>query len=203
MGTEIQQHRYDAIMRRVGDLKGPGAKVAEILAELFPVVDLEQVPGELLILGGTHLGYGGTAIVAAGGQFPAVQLFNPINSGKIGTITRVIVSSDVNQTIRWSFQITELAGSVGSERIRDTRVPFQSRTSLRVRSEAKGAPTGASGQISVLARSPFVLEDPNGVAVLSPDIGFEIGGSSAASALFVTFYWRERIAESSELNLNG
>jgi len=56
--TELQQNRYDQLLRRVGDLKGPGSKVNDVLQELFPTIDVENVPGELLFLMGTHIGLG-------------------------------------------------------------------------------------------------------------------------------------------------
>ncbi len=48
MGQELQQNRYDQLIRRVGGIIGPGSKVVEALGELFPVIDVENVPGELL-----------------------------------------------------------------------------------------------------------------------------------------------------------
>ena len=38
--SQLQQSRYDQLLRRVGDLKGPGSKVNDVLHELFPMFDL-------------------------------------------------------------------------------------------------------------------------------------------------------------------
>ena len=58
-----------------------------------------------------------------------------------------------------------------------------------------------TNQSRVLANTVLFLEDENGVAVLAPGGGFEIGSAAGVNTLFYSFYWRERPAEPSELKL--
>ena len=200
MPSELQQNRYDQIVRRVGGIIGPGSKVAEALSELFPVVDVERVPGELLLLGQTSLCWGSFALTATGGNRPRIQLFNPAGSGKLGTCSKVVVSSSSAQIVRFATNNTALTTGVGTEVFRDRRLLGTSRPTLQIRTDATVALTDAHGQIEVRANTAEFLQDENSLAVLPPNSGFELGGITAATQLIVTFFWRERVAIESELN---
>lgn len=199
--TELQQSRYDSLMRRVGDLKGPGSKVNDVLEELFPVLDVEQVPGELLILAGTDLCVGAGSIAGAVGEVGRIQLFNPVGSGKIMTVTTVISSFTGNSTMRLGISVTPLTNGVGTETFRDTRRAGASQPTGQIRTVSSVAFANATWQFAVLANRPQFIHDPNGIVVLSE--GFGIDTSPADTVLFTlaTFMWRERLAEPSELNL--
>jgi len=119
--TELQQNRYDQLLRRVGDLKGPGSKVNDVLQELFPTIDVENVPGELLFLMGTRIGWGGASKAAAAGKKAAIQLFNPIGSGQLVTVSTVIVTGNNTQIISWGLSTSALATNTGVPRLRDSR----------------------------------------------------------------------------------
>jgi len=199
--TELQTNRYDALLRRVGDLKGPGSKVAEVLTELFPIFDVENLPSELYILGGTDICFGGGILTPAAGEFAGLQIFNPIGSSKILTVTSLVVASTANNTIRWGVSNNPLSNGIGTETFRDTRRTITARPSGQIRIESDAAFVGNTGQTRVLANDPFTLHDKNGLAVLLPGIGFDLGSQIAAAPVHFTFYWRERVAEPSELNL--
>lgn len=203
MTFEVQQTRWDRIIRRVSGSIGPGSRVSETLSELFPVIDIERVPGELLLLGGTRLGLAGFPVNAAAAVFPGSQISNPAESGTIITITRAIVSSNVNDVILWGTVHGLLATALpNSARLRDTRevFPTQAVGLLRI-DTALGAPVDSIGQVEVLADSPLILEGENSETVLAPGTQFTVGGSIADATLRATFYWRERPAEESELSL--
>jgi len=201
MGTELQQHRYDALMRRVGDLKGPGAKVGEVLEEVFPIVDLESPPAELYALGGTALGFGGTAVTAVAAEFSRAQVFNPLGSGKIITVTSALFSVPTTDGIRWGLVNAALLTGVGTEVQRDPRLGFTSAPVGEIRRNTTAAAAPATGQTVLLADTPFTLTDLNGLAVLPEGFGLEASPRTVNIALFATFFWRERVAEPSELNL--
>lgn len=202
MAGDLQQTRYDQVVRRVGGIIGPGAKVSEALAELFPVIDLENLPGELLLLGGTRLGFGGGQIGALAGESPRAQLFNPVGSGQLVTITRVIASFAAIGVTRWGLRNLAIETDVGSQLARDTRVTGGANTVADVRQGTDVALANATGQTRLLGNTPLTLDDPDGVAVLSPGNGFEIGTSTVNTAMNYCFYWRERLALASELSLN-
>lgn len=201
MTSEIQQTRYDQTIRRVGGIIGPGSKVAEALGELFPVIDVERVPGELLLLGGTRLCFGGITVTGSAGQFARMQLFNPAASGVIITVSSCVISATVTTTVRWTANAIALTTGVGVERFRDGRLAVTSLPTGQIRTDDTVAATDATGQARLSTGRTLTLEDENGVAILPPGTGFEVGSGSVASAQTATFYWRERPAEPAELNL--
>lgn len=198
--TELQQTRYDRLMRRVGGLLGPGSMVSEVLSEVFPVVDVERVPGELLFLQGTRIAYGGgqQALVAA--EFSKVQIFNPVDSGTLITVTRMVVQTDVTATIHWDIDGIALSNAVGNARVRDSRESTDQFSTGQIRTDTSVGSTTLTGITRILANVPFTLEDENGIAVLAPGTGFQVGHLTVNQSLRTTFYWRERQALDSELN---
>lgn len=199
MHNEVQQTRWDRLIRRVSGSIGPGSRVSETLSELFPVLDVESVPGELLALMGTRLSIGTSAIVGAAGESGRIQVFNPEGSANLITISRAYVTVSTTQTVRWAVSETELATSIGLQAFRDSRFLLPARPLGQIRRQSSAALTLAQGEITIPANDPFMLDDPNGVAVLAPGTGFEIGSTANATTIRVTFYWRERQAEESEL----
>ncbi len=199
--TELQQSRYDGLMRRVGDLKGPGSKVNDVLEELFPTIDVENVPGELLLLMGTRICWGGGALSAVAAEAGKYQLFNPAGSGKLVTITGVHFSAAAAVAARWGLNTVSFGAAVGTQTFRDGRNLTSGSPSALVRQLSIAALASGQNLTRILADTDFYLRDPNGVAVLSPGTGFEIGSSVVNVTTTGTFSWRERVAEPSELNL--
>lgn len=196
----IQQNRYDQLLRRVGDLKGGGSKLTEILGELFPMIDVENVPGELLRLMGTDICQGAGFRTAAAGEAPRVQLFNPFSSGKLVTLTTLIVSVDAVSDIRIATTIIPLTTGIGTETFRDRRQLITNRPSGQIRTDSTVALADANLRWHDETLSPVILTDPNGLAVLSPGSGYEVGTTTRGPGIAVSFIWRERVAEPSELS---
>jgi len=201
--NEIQQTRYDRLLRRVAGIIGPGSKVSEVLTELFPTIDVENVPAELLLLMGTRTAFGGGTITASSGQSPKMGLFNPLGSNTIVTITKVFFASPVVQTVRWGINTNELSGLLSTQVFQDTRNPLVQLPVARVSSESAAALANATGQGRILGNVFFQLINSNDLVILRPGIGFEIGCVTNQAQIFVTFYWRERAMESSELLGSG
>jgi len=201
MSTQIQQGRYDRTMRRVGDLKGPGSKVAEVLSEVFPVVDLERLPPELFALGGTVLAFGGASRAPAAAEFGRIQVFNPLGSGKILTVTSAVLGTTLDDGIVWGMVNGVLGTVVSTQRNRDQRLGFVTLPVGQIATDSTIGVAIATGQIAVLASDPLLLTDENGLAVLPPGFGFEISSISADITVRATFFWRERVMEPSEINL--
>lgn len=198
--SEIQQNRYDALLRRVADLKGPGSKVNDALTELFPTIDVEAVPGELLFLQGTKLGMVGVNVAAEVASIPKVQLFNPVGSGKVVTVTRIVMSAGTTQ-IYELFHGNVAIGTVSANNsVRDTRAGSGASTTTQLRTllDASGI---ATFYISLSpANVPHIIEDPNGVVILSPGFGVIAAPTGTNVSFFCSYLFRERLAESSELN---
>ena len=174
MTSEIQQTRYDHLLRRVAGIIGPGSKVSEVLTELFPTLDVENVPGELLFLSGWQLGFGGGSITPGGGFFQRFQVVNPVGSGKLVVVTNATLTCTANTAFRMNLTNTLFASSPGTETKRDTREGV-GQTTTQVREQGDATLTSPNFVIQVLARRPYEFKDPNGVAVLSPGFGGVVG----------------------------
>ena len=203
--TELQQNRYDRLLRRVGNLIGAKSMVNDALGELFPVMEVENVPAELFALMGTRLCFG-TAIGLAGpGVRPQGQLFNPLGSGTIITLTRVIYVSDVTNIANWNINTTPFITLLARGSLRDTRLRLPSSTAAvgELRTQSSALPVGATGTARLLANTTLQLRDDNAVAVLTPGFGFNIESANLNSLMSATFYWRERTMEESEFLVGG
>lgn len=200
MTYEVQQTRWDRIIRRVSGSVGPGSRVSETLSELFPVLDVERLPSELLLLGGTQVVVGSSRAGAVAATFPQVSILNPVDSGNLITVTSVQLFTTSAQLIRVSITENVLPVS-GAEEIRDGR------------RGVAGVPVGQSlvdnnlvvgplrGSLRLEASVPFFWFDPNDLAVLSPGTAFLISGSVVNTTLEAGWMWRERPAQESELSL--
>jgi len=195
--TELQQNRYDQLLRRVGDLKGAGSKVNDVLQELFPTIDVENVPGELLFLMGTRIGWASAAKAPTAGKKAGVQLFNPAGSGQLITISSVSFGTSANGNMSYGIVITALGTNTGVPRLRDARVGVGPSGVSELRTSADAVAL-LSGEIRLNANAMYLLTDPNSVCVLSPGTGMTVVGSVDQS-IFISFNYRERVAEPSEL----
>jgi len=201
MSGEIQQNRYDQILRRVCGMIGTGSKVAEGLAELFPTIDVERVPAELLILGGTRTCMGGGTIVAAAGTAAKAQLFNPDDSGMLIILTDIWVGFAGLTVVRWGLSNVSFAARITTERFTDTRKSFTALPVGQVHQKAEVALATATNQTRVLGNVDLHIQPKGAVTILSPGRGFEIGAGANNVQIHFGFNWRERTAEPSELNL--
>jgi len=198
--TEIQQNRYDQLIRRVNNIVAPGSMVADALAELFPTIDVENVPGELLALMGTDLAVGASVLTGAAGETAHIQIFNPVGSGKLITVTQVIARSSVDSIIRIGVNNTVLSSGVATQTYRDRRKDVTERPTGAMFQASLVAFVDGNWTIGAEAGVSIFLRDDNGIVVLNPGSGIEVGNISAASQMTVTFMWRERVAEPAELS---
>jgi len=196
--TELQQNRYDQLLRRVGDLKGPGSKVNDVLQELFPTLDVENVPGELLFLMGTRIGWAATSVAPGAANRAGIQLFNPVDSGHLVTVSRVLVSGSVTTGFTWGLTVSAFGTNTGIPRLRDGRVGVGPAGVSELRTTVAGVAL-SSGLNRVLSNTTFEITDENSVCVLSPGIGMSVVADTDDRQINVSFFYRERIAEPSEL----
>lgn len=199
MSDEIQQTRYDRMVRRVTGIIGPGSKVAQVITELFPMINVEDPPAELMILGGTSLAFRGTDIAAAGGLSNASQLANPIDSGKVITVTQVLIHLSVTTLAIVTLAHPLLANSNGFGEFRDSRsaAPGGGAAVGNTRIET-GAVVNPGFEVEVQATLSFSLRDDNAIAVLLPGDQLTIATNVTNLRLAVAYFWRERVLEQSE-----
>ena len=198
--TVIQQNRYDQLLRRVADLKGPGSKVNDALTELFPMIDVENVPAELLLLYGTRLCMG-TVLEAAGGAtfISHAILRNPGNSGFLGRLIEINISSTAGNLVFGPTQNS--AAASGTSAFADGRV-FGEGTALKTQGDNNLLVVGSTFWVANTdADNTYVWHPPVGIGVITPGTGFQVTNNADNTALRVNFLWVERQAQPSELNL--
>ena len=199
MTYEVQQTRWDRLIRRVSGSIGPGSRVSETISELFPVLDVERVPGELLLLGGIKTGQAATILSAVAGNLNHAQLFNPADSNNLVVLTKVYLASAVAQPIRFGTTATALTTDVGNVIPRDTRAGIIGRLSAESRSVNQVGGFPLLGNVLIQSNVTFAIEDENSIAVLAPGTGYTFANTAANSTLQIHYFWRERPAEQSEL----
>lgn len=199
MTNELQTARYDNLVRRLGGLLGPGSKVTETLSELFPVVETENLPSELLYLGGWVLGMNTAITSGLAGQHSKAQVFNPVGTGKIAVVTDCWFDSITAQVIEWQINATPFAGIVTGA-TRDTHESFTEGTAVATGATTSAVPTPQAGRFRIQANETFHFHADQNIAVLAPGSGIEFGCETQATTFNATFFWRERVALPSELN---
>jgi len=197
--ANINQNRWDQLVRRVAGLIGPGSKVNNTIGDLFPMLDVENLPGELYLLAGTRLGSGSAQQTGAAGEAARVQLFNPADSGLIVTLTSFLVSVNVTAQVRMVNTITAESTNTFAT-VRDLRLGTVRRSTAEVRAASDAAVLAANGgEFRVLANGVATITDPNGIVILAPGTGMTLTTTSLTAVVTATFFWRERVAEASEL----
>lgn len=199
--TELQQNRYDQLLRRVGDLKGPGSKVNDSLSELFPMFDVENVPAELLLLSGSRLCMARTFTAAGGaGKFGVHLLRNNGDTNAVARLMQVSIAVGVDQGIVCG--PTQNSGTAqGTRAFADGRV-FGEGTTLVTQADNTGLVPGSTffEFDAALGQTNF-WEPPSAIGVITPGTAFSVGNNSSNVALTVSWLWIERVAQESELNL--
>lgn len=198
--TELQQTRYDRLLRRVGGLIGPGSKVGEVLSDLFPVLDVERVPGELLRLSETKILIGGTTLQSGVGDLPSIQVFNPEDSGNLVVVSSVDISAASGTTFVIGVSVAEFADFVARMTSRDTRgtIIIQGVAQIRTTDTIAFSSAG-SFAFRLGGNITHTITDENSVAVLFPGTGFFVQSSTTNSFLSCGFMVRERPFLESEL----
>ena len=199
MPNQLQTARYDGLVRRVGGLLGGGSKVTESLSELFPMMDVENLPAELLFLAGWRTALTTKVVAATVGETSRAGIFNPVGSGYIVVLTDVWLASSSVANIDYSPSIVELTDDSFSGEGRDGRGELGQGTAAKVAQQQTGN-TAGRGRFVLEANVTFQHQAINEIAVLGPGTGWEYGTNADNILLNITFFWRERQALTSELN---
>ncbi len=198
--TEIQQNRWDQLVRRAANIVAPGSMVSDSLNELFPFIDVETLNLELQYLGTWRPAFGSHGFAASVGNLNHAQLFNPADSGMIVVPTRVDINVAAIMTFRYIMQVGPILTSAIVGQVRDTRTGIADRPVGQIRFEQKAGGLAAVGQVLVRANVTFTFEDPRGLFVLIPGTGVTFATTTTNVASGLNFWWKERVAEPAELN---
>lgn len=200
MGSQdLQQARYDQLVRRVGALYGGGSKVVEVLPEVFPVLELEDTTPELLALSGWRIAWQNIIQNAVLLETSATQLSNPVGSGIIAAVTQLMIRTDTTTSVQMLVTDTLFTSPAIRGLFRDGRLGGNRNTALELRSDSNIA-TGAGIRFRSIGNGPESIRDDNGLVVLPPGTAFQVGTVDDNIQLETNFFWRERTAQESELN---
>ncbi len=198
MTNDLQTARYDGLIRRVGGLLGGGSKVTESLSELFPMIDCENLPAELLFLAGWRTGFSTQTVAQTVGETSRAQIQNPVGSGRLVVVTDVWIFAAPSIIAYTTADVLFPSSLPGN--LRDTRTGAFASTSARVSSLQTGN-TARRGELNATSNVVFHhFAHNNELAVLGPGTAWEYGTVSDNIFMDITFFWRERAALSSELN---
>ena len=198
--TEIQQNRWDQLVRRVSNIVGGGSQVNDTLNELFPTIDVENVPGELLFLSGTKVAIGSSTLQASVGDTNHHQLFNPVDSQVLALVTNVWMLSTSNQSFRMGLGTAAITTNLGGAVLRDTRTGITVTPTLQNRTVQQAGGIAATSEFRSLASVQIQVNDPNGVFILFPGTGVTVATVGTNIVSTVNYFWRERVFEPAEVN---
>ena len=199
MTYEVQQTRWDRLVRRVSGSIGPGSRVSETISELFPMLNVATLNSELVFLSGWFLGLGTTNVPSVAGEISLAQLFNPAGSGKVVVPTHIMLSATDAQRIEFLLATVPLANAVGNEIQRDSRTGVIAPVVGQIRNLNQPLGIAAIGQFRILPLETFTMQDNNGLFVLAPGTGLTFATVSVAQTLTINFMWRERSVLPDEL----
>jgi hypothetical protein len=164
------------------------------------MIDVERVPGELLLLGGTQLCMGFSFTVATVAEFSQSMVRNPGGSGALITIEQAAIFSSAAQ-ITILGPTTNTYSVAGVQTVRDTRRGPAGIPVGRVLSDSLLVAGADFFRAQINGIDSLILKDRNSLAVLAPGTAFSISAGAANTNLTVAWLWRERPAEVSELSL--
>jgi len=201
--TELQQNRYDKLLRRVGGLIGAKSMVSDALGELFPTIDVEQVPAELLMLSGTRLAMATSQLNILAANRNLHQLFNPADSQVLLVLTKLLVRQNAAGLMRLALTNVALTTATGNEVLRDTRLGVTARAVGQNRTVQQAGGVAAHMEFQVEANVSLKLEDQNALFVLFPGTGVTLASTSLGVSTTVGWWWRERVFEEAENQFSG
>jgi len=201
--TELQQNRYDKLLRRVGGLIGAKSMVSDALGELFPTIDVENVPGELLMLSGTRIAMATSQLGVLAANRNLHQLFNPADSQVLLVVTKLLLRSNVAELMRLAITNAALTTATGNEVLRDTRLGVAALAVGQNRTVQQAGGVAAHMEFQVEANITLKLEDENSLFVLFPGTGVTLASTSLGVSTTAGWWWRERVFEGAEAQFSG
>jgi len=195
----VQQGRWDRLARKIADQFGPGSKAGELLSDVFPVMELENTTMELKVLTRWDFGLGASFSTSGAGTTNSQQIFNPAGSGKIVVVTEVLITVGGNNDVSGGISFAALTTSASGTK-RNTIAGASRATVALIQNQDDGA-TLAGISLAGKSGEAFSLTDPDGIALLYPGSGLRFTNTNLASELHTSYFWRERSAVGSELEL--
>lgn len=196
--AELQFNRWDRLIRKIGNIVGARSIATTILEDVFPMLDMENTPPELMILAGKKLAWGTHLRPLEVLEFSSVQLFNPADSGMVAVVTKVLISTQATAValVNKNTPLTDSSGTRAFRDGRDVGTPV-----MQIRSES--SLVVESGALITLVESNIAFDfdlQKSGLIVLTPGTGLQVQARTINFSLRANFMWYERVLESSELS---
>ena len=196
---DINQGRYDRLLRRTTAQVGPGSKVGNALEDLFPVLDVERAPIELLRASGWFFASRTLSVTPAAGTIASIQLFNPAGSSRLMVIEYLGVRLTNAGAMVEGPSFVALTSVVAVGLQRDLREDVLTQTVGELQEE-DDATLVTSGQIFLPAATTVDISSGRDYVVLGPGTGWLVKPAVVTVSLAAHFRWRERVAEPEELD---
>jgi len=185
-------------------LVGEGAIVTGVLPDVFPTLELEDVPGELYKLANWDIAVGSESLSPGAAARATIGLENPVDSGKIAVLTRLRFQPDLLMavTVGWLAIPSGLVVN-GVNRLRDGRqASFPNAQPVCFVGSNNTSPINAAWDNFLYQPEEFGgVFDNKGHVVLTPGTAFACRGGTNNVLLRCAIEWRERPVDSSELIL--
>ncbi len=199
--NQINGGRWDNFLRRMFPIKEQS--IAPVIAsELVGMVIVQEWEPELFKLRDEALAIAYTEVGAVAAQLGHVQLFNPAGSASLITLEKVIFFVTVDSTLQIAYEPGIMAGSIqAASAFRDQRFSPTPNIGITIGQPrfVSSVPVIGTATISkvqvILAPSLEWKLD----MVISPGQSVVVRHQTVNRLLGVTWFWRERSAEPSEL----
>lgn len=196
--NELQVGRYNGILHKLLDMK-EGAPSPQLAGDIQPVLVLEADRPEWKYLGGEYLclGYGRVSAT----NIPHAHLQNDQGAGVLVVLEKFVVSCSAAGEIFGGHRDGLVGGgsqAFAEYTFRDSRLSRAAdvtAATVVTYDNAASQLTVPNVYARVLANTPYTFDIP---VVLQPGDGFLVRGPTGAT-FGVTFVWRERYLEPSEL----
>jgi len=197
--NDIQIGRLSGMLHKLLGIT-EGAPVPTLAPELIATIPLEVDRPEWAFLGGESLCYGGGAQGAVAGEMSHVQLLNR-SPGVLAVLERVDINMTANGTVYYGHEDAVFPGgsvqvSSGFRDSRKARGTGVTACECWTQTDAGVLIDTVLGKHPVLGYGLLTLY-PN--IILTPSKGFAVACTTVNVSLYVTFYWRERMLEKSEV----
>jgi len=163
------------------------------------MIDVENVPSELLLLSGSRMCVGRGTITGDALEFGQSMLRNPGGTGAILRLMLISVHSTTAQTIAIGPTQNTYALS-GVEAFSDGRI-FGQGTVGKVLLESLLTIGSNFFHFQVNGADTVFFRPPVAFSIITPGTAFSVSTTNDVTQLDVSYFWVERVAQPSELNL--
>lgn len=202
--NQIQGGRWDAFLRRVFPIKD--RSIAPVMAsELVGYVVVQEWEDDLFWARGEKLAWADVRVAAVVAEFAHAQLFNPAGSSSLLILDKIFLDTTNTGVVSIAALTGALPGGVRQASCaRDQRfnaVPNIGATVGQPMFESNAALLGSSSNSEIVTQEINETHEYLLGTIIPPGESVVIRNTQANRVLGLTWFWRERPVEPSELSL--